>query len=67
VTYVFVLLLYLGTGEDRSLSSDELEFATLEACNRHASAIVKRYSTHGISLKDRAVAYCVPKVLKDIK
>jgi hypothetical protein len=28
-----------------------------------ASEVVKRYSTHGIEVEDRVVAYCVPKYL----
>jgi len=61
--YVFLLLIYLGTGVDRKLVDANITFARLEDCNSHASAIVKRYSTHGISLQDRAVAYCVPQLI----
>ena len=62
--YVFLLLLYLGTGEERKLSDATMTFPTLEDCNYYASKLVNRYSTHGISPQDRAVAYCVPKLLK---
>ena len=62
--YVFLLLLYLGTGEDRKLLDVTMTFSTLEDCNYYAATIIKRYSTNGISSEDRAVAYCVPKLLK---
>ncbi len=62
--YVFLLVLYIGTGDDRKLVDATLTFNLLDDCNSHAAALVKRYSTHGITLSDRAVAYCVPKLLK---
>jgi hypothetical protein len=31
-----------------------------------ASEVVKRYSTHGIEVEDRVVAYCVPKYLNQV-
>ena len=58
--HVFVLMLYLGYGDARSLAVDDLYFYQLNVCNRVAKALVERYSTHGIGLSDRAVAYCVP-------
>lgn len=62
--YVFLLLLYIGTGESRELVDATLTFTLLDDCNRHAAALVQRYSTHGITPQDRAVAYCVPKLYK---
>jgi hypothetical protein len=40
---------------------ETMVFNTIEHCNYYAKEVVRRYSTHGIALEDRAVAYCVPK------
>ena len=53
----FVLLLYLGI--ERELIS--ITFTKIEDCNYYANELIKRFSTHGISVKDRAVAYCILK------
>jgi hypothetical protein len=35
----------------------------IDVCNRVASEMVKRYSSHGIHLDDRVVAYCIVEEL----
>ena len=57
--FTFVLLIYLGI--DRELIEYKMVFDNIEHCNYYAKEVVRRYSTHGIALEDRAVAYCVPK------
>ena len=64
--YVFALLLFLGYGASRELVVEDMYFYRVDHCNAMASLLVKRYSSHGISAKDRVVAYCVPKKI-DIK
>ena len=59
--YTFVLVLYLGI--DRERIEDTMIFNNIEHCNYYAREITKRYSTHGIAPEDRAVAYCVQKIL----
>jgi len=44
---------------------DDLYFYQLNVCNRVAKALVERYSTHGITTSDRAVAYCLPVKITD--
>jgi|MDTC01.1.fsa_nt_gb hypothetical protein len=63
--HVFVLMLYLGYGDERTLVIDDMYFKQVNYCNKVAESLVKRYSTHGIGLSDRAVAYCVPTRLED--
>ena len=59
--YVFALLLFVGYGASRELVVEDMYFYRVDHCNAMASLLVKRYSSHGIAAKDRAVAYCVPK------
>ena len=61
--YVFVLLIYLGV--DRKLE-DTMVFNTVENCNYYAAQITKRYSTHGLTSKDKVVAYCLPRRIQDV-
>ncbi|CAI8356105.1 MAG: Uncharacterised protein [Porticoccaceae bacterium UBA1117] len=56
--YTFILLVYLGVS--RELISNDMVFTNIEICNYYAKEIVKRYSTHGIGIKDRVIAYCIP-------
>ena len=64
--HVFVLMVYLGYGDDRTLLSEDMYFYRVDLCNKEASEVVKRYSTHGIEVEDRVVAYCVPKYLNQV-
>ena len=66
--HVFLLLVYLGTGDARKLNSSDMFFADINECQYFASRIVK---THGnyhysdfIDPKDRITAYCVPKYIE---
>jgi len=63
--HVFVLMVYMGYGDDRVLTSSNMRFYNIDHCNYVASAVVRRYSSHGITTKDRVVAYCVPEKLED--
>jgi hypothetical protein len=64
--HVFVLMVYIGYGDGRALFSEDMYFYRADHCNSVANEVVKRYSTHGITLEDRVVAYCVPKYLEEI-
>jgi len=61
--HVFALMVYLGYGEGRTLISEGMYFMRIDVCNRVASEMVKRYSSHGIHLDDRVVAYCIVEEL----
>lgn len=66
--HVFLLLVYLGTGEDRQLISNDMYFYDINRCNYFAKEISKRYGNYHhldwIDNKDKVTAYCVPKYLK---
>jgi len=59
MTHVFVLVVWMGIGEDRRIISEDIEFANLAHCLVYADLIVKRYGYE--TPKDRALAYCIPK------
>lgn len=62
---VFLLLVFLGVGEDRRMESNNMHFRDLNECNYFASQISKRYGTYGskgaIDRRDKVIAYCVPR------
>ena len=66
--HVFLLLVWLGTGDSRKLESGDLFFRSLTECNYFASQITKRYGNYSytdyIDARDRATAYCVPRYIK---
>ena len=62
--HVFLLLVYLGTGEARKLSSGDMYFASIHQCNYFASQVTKQYGNGVVAEKDTVTAYCVPKRIK---
>ena len=62
MAHVFLLLLYLGVGQDRVLVSGDMHFRTLQTCNWHAEALVRRWG-YVSNPSDFAVAYCVPRLV----
>jgi len=65
--YVFALMVYLGFGVNRVLIVDDMYFYKIDLCNEVASEVVKRHSSHGIAVKDRVVAYCIPVKIQKYK
>lgn len=65
VVDVFLLMVYLGTGDFRKLESGNMYFYSILECNHFASQLSKRYGNYSslslIDPKDRVTAYCVPK------
>ena len=72
-THVFLLLVYLGTGDARRLESGDMYFRDINECNYFASRVTKRYGNYQykylIDPKDRVTAYCVPRYVnpEDVK
>ncbi len=64
---VFLLLVYLGTGEFRKLESGNMYWRSITECNWYASQVVKRYGNYQynsyLDPKDRVTAYCVPRTV----
>lgn len=64
--HVFLLLVYIGAGDDRYLASNDMFFASIERCNWFASQVSRRFASPNhleYNSKDKVVAYCVPKLI----
>ena len=65
--HVFLLMVYLGVGDDRRLISNDMYFRDLNDCNWYAKNISKRYGNYGyierMDSRDRVTAYCLPKYI----
>jgi len=63
--HVFLLLVYLGTGDTRQLISNDMYFRSVNDCNYFAQQLSKRYGNYYhrdyIDPEDRVTAYCIPK------
>jgi hypothetical protein len=66
--HVFLLVVYIGTGESRYLASGDMYFKSVTTCNFFAAELSKRYGSYGsvdwMDPRDRVTAYCIPKYLK---
>lgn len=69
MVHVFLLLVYLGTGDERRLASGDMYFRNIQVCNYFASELSKRYGNYGsidwMDNRDKVTAYCVPKYIKE--
>lgn len=64
MVHVFLLMLYIGVGDDRRLVSNDMYFSSVTRCNYFAKELSKRYSTYAaMDKRDRATAYCLPKYI----
>ena len=65
MVHAFLLLVYLGAGDNRQLASNDMYFWSIERCNYFASNISKRYGNYGLSAyldsEDRITSYCITK------
>lgn len=65
--HVFLLMVYLGTGDERKAVSRDMYFYDINRCNYFASQVSKRYGNYSYSSlidpKDRVTAYCLPKYI----
>lgn len=61
---VFLLVMYLGGGEDRRPVETNLRFYSVTECNFFAKELAKRFGNYRYSdlmdRRDRATLYCVP-------
>ena len=46
--HVFLLLVYLGSGDDRKLVSGDMYFRNINTCNYFASRLAKKYGNYGL-------------------
>jgi hypothetical protein len=65
--HVFLLMVYLGTGDERKLVSNNMYFYSIDRCNYFASQVSKRYGNFKynsyLDPKDRVTSYCLPKYI----
>jgi len=62
VAHVFLLFLYLGVADGRTLESDGMYFRDLPTCQWYAKELVRRWG-YLSNPADFAVAYCVPRLV----
>jgi len=67
MVHVFLLLVYLGTGDTRQLVSGDMYFYSATECDRFAVYASRRRGNYSYSYlmdkRDRVTAYCVPKLV----
>ena len=67
--HVFLLMVYLGTGEDRRLISNDMYFRNINDCNYFAKELTKTYGNYNyndlIDPRDKITAYCTPKYINE--
>ena len=66
--HVFLLMVYIGTGDDRRLMSADMHFMSVTECNYFAAEVSKRYGNYRyrdyLDPRDRVTAFCVPKYVE---
>ena len=66
--HVFLLMMYLGTGDDRRLTSADMYFRNINTCNYFANRLSKRYGNYRyidrMDSRYRVSVYCFPKYIK---
>jgi len=60
--HVFLLQLYIGTGDLRRLVSNDMYFRSVIECNYFADQLVKRYGKS--NEQDLGTAYCIPRYIR---
>ena len=69
--HVFLLMVYLGTGDDRRLVSKDMYFYSIDCCNYFARQVSQKIrkltNTAAFDSVDRVTAYCLPKYLDTLK
>ena len=69
--HVFLLMVYLGTGDERRLTSGDMYFYNIDECNYFAKRVSQQYGNYFykdlVDPKDRVTAYCLPKYISKNK
>lgn len=69
--HLFLLLVWLGTGDGRYLTSNDMYFRSIDRCNYFAAEVSRRFgSSPDIRYNhpdDQVTAYCVPKYVDTSK
>ena len=68
---VFLLVMYLGTGDERRAVQTNLHFWSVTECNFFAKELARRYGNYRYSdfmdRRDRVTIYCVPNTVDTTK
>jgi len=69
--HVFLLTVYLGTGDERRLTSGDMYFYNIDECNYFAKRVSQQYGNYGsidwMDNRDKVTAYCLPKYISKNK
>ena len=67
--HAFMLMVILGTGEDRQVQPNAMIFRSIDVCQYYAKRIPRQYGDYGskylMDPKDRVTAYCKPVYVQD--
>ena len=67
--HAFMLVVVLGTGEERQVQPNAMIFRSIDVCHYYAKRIPRQYGNFSYSSyvdpKDRVTAYCKPVYVKD--
>jgi|TARA_B100001094_G_scaffold154585_1_gene149555 hypothetical protein len=71
IIHAFVLVVVLGTGDDRREQPNPMYFRSIDVCQYYARRIPRQYGNYGnkhlVPAKDRITAYCKPTSVDDSK
>jgi len=67
VITVFVLMVYIGLGENEKLHSDKMIFRSLVDCQWYAARMVRVYGNYGYTRAgtEKITAYCLPREIPE--
>ena len=67
MTTVFLLMMFLGTGDERREVRTDLRFFSVTECNFFAKELARRYGNYvhrdWLDARDRVTVYCVPDIV----
>ena len=64
MVHAFMLVVVLGTGEERKVQPNPMYFRSIDVCQYYASRILRQYGNFRyksfVDPKDRVTSYCKP-------
>ena len=67
--HAFMLMVILGTGEDRQVQPNAMIFRSIDVCQYYAKRIPRQYGNYSynnlVPLEHRVTAYCKPIKTQD--
>ena len=64
---VFVLMVFIGLGENQKLHSDKMIFRSLVDCQWYAARMVRVFGNYGYTRAgtEKITAYCLPREIQE--